>query len=437
MNKQEWCLVLGGGGAKGAYQIGAWKALRELDFHFNCIIGTSVGSLNGALIAQNSFDEAVDLWENISVDKVINIPEELVIDGRFSLAKTNLQTLRKIRRTVVKNGGFDTGPLRNLVGDLLSEDKIKKSRIDFGIVTYRVNNLKPVEIYVDQIKPGMLIDYLLGSATFPGFKATEIEGKVYIDGGVYDNLPFSVAKDRGYKNIIIVDVSGLGVNRKPDVEGRRVVYIKNSVDLGNILDFNAEQSKKNLLAGYYDTLKIFDKVDGIRYFYKKNDKTIADLKKILCSDEVIEDIKSCFDKNSLSSDNLETSIRELLPKDFCKYREIILPLIESAASLFNLERVKLYDFKEIIGIIYKSFEDLINSQIRESDSNDFKDFFNKVKQLNFFDFFNDKTKHNLVLNFLLDDNYIFHIRNLNALFDNLLIPTRILYFVLKRYNNRL
>lgn len=269
MNKQEWCLVLGGGGAKGAYQIGAWKALRELDFHFNCIIGTSVGSLNGALIAQNSFDEAINLWETISIDRVINIPEELVIDGRFSLAKTNLQTLRKIRRTIVKNGGFDTGPLRNLVGGLLSEDKIKKSKIDFGIVTYSVNNLKPVEIYVDQIKPGMLIDYLLGSATFPGFKATEIEGKIYIDGGVYDNLPFAIAKDRGYKNIIIVDVSGLGVNRKPDVEGRQVIYIKNSVDLGNILDFNAEQSKKNLLVGYYDTLKIFDKLDGIRYFYKK------------------------------------------------------------------------------------------------------------------------------------------------------------------------
>ena len=74
MNKQEWCLVLGGGGAKGAYQIGAWKALRELDFHFNCIIGTSVGSLNGALIAQNSFDEAVDLWENISrfVERILS-----------------------------------------------------------------------------------------------------------------------------------------------------------------------------------------------------------------------------------------------------------------------------------------------------------------------------------------------------------------------------
>ena len=44
-------LVLGGGGAKGSYQMGAWKAFRELDLSFDLIVGTSIGALNGALMA--------------------------------------------------------------------------------------------------------------------------------------------------------------------------------------------------------------------------------------------------------------------------------------------------------------------------------------------------------------------------------------------------
>ena len=51
-------LVLSGGGAKGSYQIGVWKALRELNIHFDIITGTSSGALNGALMTQNSYHKA-------------------------------------------------------------------------------------------------------------------------------------------------------------------------------------------------------------------------------------------------------------------------------------------------------------------------------------------------------------------------------------------
>lgn len=51
-------LILAGGGAKGAYQIGAWKAMRELDIEFEAIAGASIGAINGAMIAQGDFDDA-------------------------------------------------------------------------------------------------------------------------------------------------------------------------------------------------------------------------------------------------------------------------------------------------------------------------------------------------------------------------------------------
>ena len=52
-------LILAGGGAKGAYQIGAWKALIELGIQIEAIAGTSIGAINGAFIAQGDFDKAL------------------------------------------------------------------------------------------------------------------------------------------------------------------------------------------------------------------------------------------------------------------------------------------------------------------------------------------------------------------------------------------
>lgn len=65
-------LVLEGGGAKGAYHIGAYKAIMEEGIEIRGIAGTSVGALNGALIAQEDFEKAYNLWYNMSFSRVIN-----------------------------------------------------------------------------------------------------------------------------------------------------------------------------------------------------------------------------------------------------------------------------------------------------------------------------------------------------------------------------
>ena len=59
-------LVLSGGGSKGAYEIGVYKALKKLGKKPNIITGTSVGALNGVLLVQNDYYSAVKLWRSIS-----------------------------------------------------------------------------------------------------------------------------------------------------------------------------------------------------------------------------------------------------------------------------------------------------------------------------------------------------------------------------------
>ncbi len=69
-------LVLAGGGARGSYQVGVWRALMELDWHPQIITGTSVGSLNGAMFALDLYETARDMWTSIRSQDVMELPEE-------------------------------------------------------------------------------------------------------------------------------------------------------------------------------------------------------------------------------------------------------------------------------------------------------------------------------------------------------------------------
>ena len=73
---KEYGLVLEGGGAKGAFQIGAWKALVKAGVRIRGIAGTSVGGLNGALIAAGEVSEAEALWENMTYSQVMDVNDE-------------------------------------------------------------------------------------------------------------------------------------------------------------------------------------------------------------------------------------------------------------------------------------------------------------------------------------------------------------------------
>ena len=64
---KEYGLVLEGGGARGAFQIGAWRALREAGIRIRGVSGVSVGALNGALICMDDLEKAENIWENMDI----------------------------------------------------------------------------------------------------------------------------------------------------------------------------------------------------------------------------------------------------------------------------------------------------------------------------------------------------------------------------------
>ena len=174
MSKIGYTLVLAGGGAKGSYQIGVWKALKELKIKINAVIGNSVGALNGAFIVQNDINKAFRLWENMSIDKIVSIPKELIKDGMFYIDSKNISKIKELQKIFFKNKGLDTTPLKNLINSNISEEKIRNSKIDFGLIAYDLKNLRPLEIFLEDIPNGLFADYLIASASIPFiFKKTQ------------------------------------------------------------------------------------------------------------------------------------------------------------------------------------------------------------------------------------------------------------------------
>lgn len=260
-------LILAGGGAKGAYQIGAWRAIRELGVQIEAIAGVSIGAINGALIAQGDFDSTLELWNNVEVKDGIHMDAQLKSpENLFSFAN-----LPQIFHEVLKNGGVDVTPARDLIARYVHEDAVRASGIPLGLVTFQVSSLKPVELFLDEIENGHLIDYLMLSARFPGLQNESPDGAKYLDGGVYDNAPVGMLRKRGINRFIVVDISSMkGVGHKADLSCADIIYIRpnDPKELGESFEFDRAKTELRMQMGYLDAKKAFGVLGGQNYYFK-------------------------------------------------------------------------------------------------------------------------------------------------------------------------
>ena len=262
MDKKEYGLVLAGGGTRGAYQVGVWKALKNLQVDVKAIAGTSIGALNGALFLQDDFSTTVKLYEQIKIDNIMKI--EGVNENKNIF---NLSNIFNLASNLTKQKGIDNTPLREMIKQYIDMDKLYNSEIDFGLVTYSVKDRIPLQKFKKEIPKEQMEDYLLASSCFPIFKPQTIDGKEYFDGGLYDNAPSNMLIEKGYKNIIIADIAGMGFSRKAAKKDVYIKVISPSEDLGGSFEFNHEKIINNIKMGYYDTLKSFNKLQGHIYYF--------------------------------------------------------------------------------------------------------------------------------------------------------------------------
>lgn len=366
---KEYGLVLEGGGAKGAYQIGVWKALMEYGVKIKAIAGVSVGALNGALICMGDIEKAESIWQNISYSRIMSVDDEemdKLINLRFR--DINIQTVKREGRRLLIKGGLDVTPLRQLLEENLDESKIRQSDIEFIIGTFNFNKMKEEEIVVKEVEEGYIKDYLMASANFPLFKNEKLLGRTYLDGGIANNVPIDMLIKRGYKDIIVVRIYGIGVEKRVKIpEDVNVIYIAPKCNLCNVLEFNRKKAIRNIMLGYYDALRVLKPLTGNDYYIDspKTEREYLNSLLNLSDDELKELVHAEKNADKLPGSDLRKLLEDIYPQLATrlkltrgwKYSELYYAILEYCARKLGLRRYRLYTEKEFCHLLKKLLED--------------------------------------------------------------------------------
>ena len=329
-------IVLSGGGAKGAYEVGVWKALRKLHIKYDIVTGTSIGALNGMMMAQREFYKCLRLWKNINYD---------VLYDNFKQINNSKEMYLEYLNKIVE-GGIDTVKIEQLINNHYKPNKLYNSKISFGVVSYNLTTRKVVVSTKKNTRPDKLKKYILASATcFPFFKPTKIDNDILVDGGYYDNLPINLAIELGATEIIAVDLGSIGFRKR----------IKNK-DIKIMFDSNV--TKRMIKLGYNDTLKKFNKLDGNLYTFKKG--TLTNL--YYNYHNQIDDICSKL--------NYVGNFKNYDQKKFNK-------IIEDTLEIFKIKIDKIYNSYDLNKIILDKLEETKDINFDKFDLDEIKKILDK------------------------------------------------------------
>jgi NTE family protein len=205
-------LVLQGGGALGAYQVGVFEALHDAGIEPDWVIGTSIGAINAALIAGSPREERMErlnaFWQHVEQPSGGAGPLDWLGMGRLASNMTtvmrgipaffepNLAALRGTRANLgVEAASFySTEPLRRTLNELVDFESLRKGpmRLTVGAVNACTGAMR----YFDSRKETLGVEHVMASGALPpAFAAVRIDGQPYWDGGIYSNTPIEAVLD--------------------------------------------------------------------------------------------------------------------------------------------------------------------------------------------------------------------------------------------------
>lgn len=337
MKKKDYALALSGGGTRGAYEVGAYKALNEIGINIKAIAGTSIGALNGAMFLSANLEKAEDMYNKIDISNVLDVDNDINTDKDIF----DFRNIFKIIKDYTKKKGLDNKPLKELIEKEVDIEKIYKSDIDFGLVTYSIKSKKALEVFKEDIKKEEFIDFLLASACFPIYKAQKIQDEEYFDGFFHDNMPINMLIKRGYKNIIAIDLGSKNANKKLIDKNVYVKLVKPSENLGGIFEFNKDRIKFNIKLGYLDTMKAFNKLRGHMYYFRP------------------------YEFNRLL---YKFTLEELYG-------------LEYAADIYNIDKYNIYTCKDFLNKILKKHREATRNYDKVRNTLDFKKLIKEGKEI--------------------------------------------------------
>ena len=253
--KQKIGLVLGGGGGKGAYQIGVWRALREykIEKYIRYISATSIGSLNTLLFITGDLEKSVDIWGNINKD--------------VALTRKNFKSIFA-KKSLYSREGFIA-----LANEYVDFAKVSNSKIQSWVTATPVSkNVKgaPTHFKLNGKSKDEILNIVLASSAMPiAFEPVYINGVKYRDGYMVDNTPVKILKEEGCKLIFVVPLREYSNAYEFADENTMIIdFVSGYNDYGIIdgtLDFVGDRAKMRMNHGYEVAKQLIEQLinDGI------------------------------------------------------------------------------------------------------------------------------------------------------------------------------
>lgn len=262
---EKRALALCGGGAKGAYHIGAWKAFEEEDIRFDAVSGASVGSLNALLYAICDYETAKDIWLSVR-------PEQFMSPGKSG------------------EGLFSRDGLKKIFSEL--DFSLLKTSMPVYVNIYNVSRNRSEAVKLNSLPRDRVEKYLLASSSVPVVYGIEkINDMEYQDPGfgfnTIGNVPIDILYRRGYRNISVVALNNnFSIYSLHNCFGMELCNNENRIiiekaypkaefeqfipnkDIGMMFEFKPTDIRTRILNGYRETKKILNKETGI--FMQKN-----------------------------------------------------------------------------------------------------------------------------------------------------------------------
>lgn len=350
--KTKRALVLSGGGAKGSYQIGVWKAIRELGIKIDIVTGSSIGSINAAMFAQNKYFLAKRLWKKINTNNLFDV----------NFDSADYKEYIRLFENIVKNGGMSFANAEYFLRKYINEKKVRSSKIDYGLVTYSLTTKKPRVLCKDKIPNGQLLDYIIASSTcFPAVEKKIIDNEAFIDGGIYDNMPINLAIDMGATEVIAVDLNVIGTVQKVKDETVKIDVIKCKDSKKFTLSFNRDYALSMIQIGYNDTMKHFEKLDGNIFTFQKGDldKNYKKIKKYYIN--LLNEMLLSGKKNKIATEIFNISQYKKLftrIRDNLDIKDTINSSLEYLGEIFEMDKKQIYDIQHFNKLLLKEVKNL-------------------------------------------------------------------------------
>jgi len=311
MSRPRVGLVLSGGGAKGAYQVGVVKALAEMGTQVDAVAGASIGALNGAVVASApSLAEGAarleELWNTLASEPPLrhNLPAylKLAMAGGMTLSFGNLDVyIESLSRAIglplsteflqyLSEGLLSSGPLHELMNRYLDPQALQQG-LPLYISAFESQNApggllaaiaaelglrdtRPSEFFhVQSLAPEQQRDALLASAAIPVlFAGRRIGDKTYTDGGLggwmtsQGNTPITPLLEAGIRNVIVTHLSDGSLWSRhafPDanvIEIRPQVPISRDGSYSDLLGFDQHKIPSWIAQGYSDARACLQRV---------------------------------------------------------------------------------------------------------------------------------------------------------------------------------